>query len=275
MDRMGTGWPLLGSTMMEPISMGTGRPVTGSVWIPPTGNTVPVAGCTVTPKMGTWRPQVGSGIGEPYLRSLFSSRGWSLVLTGSPVTRLIGYGMYGMYGSSDLAVSPRNRNKEGNVLFNDALNTFYLRLYGRKEGNILFNDALNTFYLRLYRYGWLGMECMGCVGLQISPSHLGTETRKEGNVLFNNALNTFYLRLYGYGLLGMEYMGCMGLQISPSHLGTETRKEGNVLLTMHSTHFIYGYMVIWLWLIGYGMYGSSDLAVSPRYRNKEGKKCFI
>ena len=55
--------------------------------------------------------------------------------------------------------------KEGNCLFNDALNTFYLRLYdvrhmvkdhsdserGRKEGNVLFNDVLNTFfYLRLY-----------------------------------------------------------------------------------------------------------------------------
>ena len=39
---------------------------------------------------------------------------------------------------------------EGNVLFNNALNTFYLRLCGRKEGNVLFNDALNTFYLRLY-----------------------------------------------------------------------------------------------------------------------------
>ena len=36
--------------------------------------------------------------------------------------------------------------KEGNVLFNNALNTFYLRLYGRKEGNVLFNDTLNTFY---------------------------------------------------------------------------------------------------------------------------------
>ena len=45
--------------------------------------------------------------------------------------------------------------KEGNVLFNDTLNTFYLRLYGvrymvSKEGNVLFNDTLNTFYLRLY-----------------------------------------------------------------------------------------------------------------------------
>ena len=63
----------------------------------------------------------------------------------------------------DLSDSERGR-KEGNILFNDALNTFYLQLYGvrhmvkdhsdsergRKEGNVLFNDALNTFYLRLY-----------------------------------------------------------------------------------------------------------------------------
>ena len=46
--------------------------------------------------------------------------------------------------------------RERNVLFNDALNTFYLRLYGVRhivkdlEGNVLFNDALNTFYLQLY-----------------------------------------------------------------------------------------------------------------------------
>ena len=48
--------------------------------------------------------------------------------------------------------------KEGNSLFIDTLNTFYLLLYGirhmvkegRKEGNGLFNDALNTFYLQLY-----------------------------------------------------------------------------------------------------------------------------
>ena len=29
------------------------------------------------------------------------------------------------------------------------LNTVFT-LYGRKEGNVLFNDALNTFYLQLY-----------------------------------------------------------------------------------------------------------------------------
>ena len=32
--------------------------------------------------------------------------------------------------------------------------TFYLAMYiGRKEGNVLFNDTLNTFYLRLYGVG--------------------------------------------------------------------------------------------------------------------------
>ena len=46
--------------------------------------------------------------------------------------------------------------RERDVLFNDALNTFYLRLYGvrhmvkrERKINVLFNDALNTFYLRL------------------------------------------------------------------------------------------------------------------------------
>ena len=82
---------------------------------------------------------------------------------------------------------------ERNVLFNDALNTFHLRLYGittwnerRKyfEGSVLFNDALNTFYLRLY-----GVTTWN-------------ERRKyfEGNVLFNDALNTFHLWFYSVGV---------------------------------------------------------------------------
>ena len=42
----------------------------------------------------------------------------------------------------------KETERERNVLFNDALNTFYLRLYGERK--VLFNDALNTFYLWLY-----------------------------------------------------------------------------------------------------------------------------
>ena len=124
----------------------------------------------------------------------------------------------------DHSDSERGR-KEGNVLFNDALKTFYLWLYGvihmvkdhseegreegrkegKKEGNVLVNNALDTFYLRLYDVGHMVKDH--------SDSERG---RKEGNVLFNDALNTFYLRLCG-------------------------RKE-IFYLTMHSTRFIYGYM---------------------------------
>ena len=40
---------------------------------------------------------------------------------------------------------------EGNALFNDALNTFYIYGYMERKGNVLFNDALNTFYI----YGYM------------------------------------------------------------------------------------------------------------------------
>ena len=87
--------------------------------------------------------------------------------------------------------------KEGNVLYNDALNTLYLRLHGvsisgRKEGRkCLFNDALNTFYFTVIWHRTYGK---------------GPFRRKEGNVLFNNALNTFYFTVilhwtYGKGPL--------------------------------------------------------------------------
>ena len=37
-------------------------------------------------------------------------------------------------------------NNEGNVLFNDALNTFYLRLYGRKEMFYLTTHSTHFIY---------------------------------------------------------------------------------------------------------------------------------
>ena len=62
---------------------------------------------------------------------------------------------------------------------------------------------------------------------------------KEGNVLFNDAFNTFYLRLYGVRHMVKDH--------------SDSRRKEMFYLTMHSTHFIYGYM-------------ASD---------KEGRKCFI
>ena len=38
-------------------------------------------------------------------------------------------------------------------MFNDNPSTKINWPLGRKEGNVLFNDALNTFYLRLYGVG--------------------------------------------------------------------------------------------------------------------------
>ena len=52
---------------------------------------------------------------------------------------------------------------------------------------------------------------------------------REINVLFNDALNTFYLRLYG-----IRHM--------------VKREREMFYLTMHSTHFIYGYMASDIWL---------------------------
>ena len=59
---------------------------------------------------------------------------------------------------------------------------------GRKEGNVLFNDALNILKkIRLY-----GVRHM-------VKDHSDSERgRKEGNVLFNDALNILKkIRLYG------------------------------------------------------------------------------
>ena len=101
------------------------------------------------------------------------------------------------------------------VLFNDALNTFYVRLYMAlgmwytanqiaKEGSVLFNDALNTFYVRLYMA--LGMW------------YTANQIAKEGSVLFNDALNTFYLRIYGVGhMLKYHSDSERGMPLPPLH----------------------------------------------------------
>ena len=79
----------------------------------------------------------------------------------------------------------------------------------RKEGNVLFNDALNTSmltktFLKLLSHTYPEVDSQYLQ--RVFPSLIQTQSRdirsgsrKEGNVLFNDALNTFYLRLYGVG----------------------------------------------------------------------------
>ena len=74
-------------------------------------------------------------------------------------------------------------------------------LFVMKAGNVLFNDTLNTFYLR-----WYGVRHMvkdhsdSERGSRFLFSVIIHHMSNEGNVLFNDALNTFYLRLYGVGM---------------------------------------------------------------------------
>ena len=69
----------------------------------------------------------------------------------------------------------------------------------RKEGNVLFNNALNTFYLRLcgvrHKQTWWTSVCarhLLRVVLTLEMLLRVRWLRKEGNVLFNDTLNTLF-----------------------------------------------------------------------------------
>ena len=81
---------------------------------------------------------------------------------------------------------------------------------GRKEEHVLFNDTLNTFYLRVYGVRHMVRDHSDSErGNPLHPHRLllsinskvpvrkPGNTHRERNGLFNDALNTFYLQLYG------------------------------------------------------------------------------
>ena len=62
--------------------------------------------------------------------------------------------------------------------------------------------------------------------------------RERERCLFNNTLNTFHLRLYGVRHMVKD------------HSDSEKEREREMFyLTMHSTHFIYGYLASDIWLM--------------------------
>ena len=82
----------------------------------------------------------------------------------------------------------------------------------------LFNDALNTFYLRLYGVG------------HMVNYHSDSEREKERNVLFNDALSTFYLRLYGIGLMVKNHSDSeRGNQLPPHGLLFRINSKGSFI----------------------------------------------
>ena len=133
--------------------------------------------------------------------------------------------------------------KDGNVLFYDALNTFYLRLYGvrhmvidhsdSERGNplpphgLLIPISSKDYFINhrlcytscerwvYWSHAGLSIDLVNvlidnfnirCFPLDwLSGLEDTKEKRKEGNVLFNDALHTFYFRLYGVGYMAKDH----------------------------------------------------------------------
>ena len=88
-------------------------------------------------------------------------------------------------------------------LCNDILNTFCMWLYWymsyekkRKEGNILFNHALNTFYLRLYGVGHMVNDHSEIVREETHFCHIGYSFRLTTRILLyapsNRQVSTYH-----------------------------------------------------------------------------------
>ena len=119
------------------------------------------------------------------------------------------------------------RKRERNVLFNDALNTFYLWLYGvrhmvkdhsdsEREREMFYLTTHSTHFIYGYMASDIWLRTILIVreremfyltthsthfiyGYMASDIWLRTiliVSERERNVLFNDTLNTFYLRLY-------------------------------------------------------------------------------
>ena len=118
--------------------------------------------------------------------------------------------------------------------FNAFTRLVILSTWTGKEGNVLFNDALNTFYFTVI---WKeGRKCFFYY-LTMHSTHfiLRLYGRKEGFLFFYLTTHSthFILRLYGIGHMVKDHSDSEG----------EIEKEREMFyLTTHSTHFIYGYM---------------------------------
>ena len=114
----------------------------------------------------------------------------------------------------------------------------------RKGGNGLFNDALNTFYLRLYGVGERTKERKKERKEKKKRKwqrgrHEVIDTTKErkGNALFNDALSTFYLRLYGVGHMVKDHSDSERGNPLPPH---------RLLFSISSTGFVTPVVEHWL-----------------------------
>ena len=149
----------------------------------------------------------------------------------------------------------------GSVLFNDALNTFYLRLYGRKE--MFYFTTHSTHFIYGYMEGRKEMFYITTHSTHFIYGYM--EGRKE--MFYLTTHSTYFIYGYMEGRKEMFYLTTHSTHFIYGYM--EGRKE-MFYLTTHSTHFIYGYME------------GRKCFISRRTQHilftvtwKEGRKCFI
>ena len=129
--------------------------------------------------------------------------------------------------------------KEGIFLFNDALNTFYLQLYGvrERERNVLFNDAL-THFIYGYMASYIWLRTILIVREETRCRHIDYSYRLTARVLLyapsHRQNNTYHGLCYtSRGALAGTRNSSMGppRRIDPTIHGTTSRSSG--LLDAH------------------------------------------
>ena len=141
--------------------------------------------------------------------------------------------------------------KEGKVLFNDALNTFYLWLYGVRhivkdhtdfeKGNpLLPHRLLYPITTRVLLYAPSHRQDSTYHGLCYTSRGALAGTKyilwKEGNVLFNDTLNTFYLWLYGVRHMVKDHSDSeKGNPLPPHRLLFPISSKGSFICTIPQT----------------------------------------
>ena len=70
------------------------------------------------------------------------------------------------------------------IIFGFICNHLKLEFGGRKEGNVLFNDTLNTFYLQLYGVGHMVKNHSDCKrGIPLPPHGLLLPISSKGSFI--------------------------------------------------------------------------------------------
>ena len=106
-------------------------------------------------------------------------------------------------------------------------------LKGRKEGNVLFNDALNTFYLRLNGVTHMvkdHSDLPPVINKWFKIKHFLSVRRKEKMFCLMTHSIHFYLRLYGVTHMVKDHSDSDREKTHCCHLGYSFRLAARVLL---------------------------------------------